>query len=206
MQNSKVELYSTSPQFVLGFHGCDKTVADNVIKYGEMLKSSTNDYDWLGSGIYFWEQNYQRAWDWALECQKRKCDAFEPAVIGAVIDLGLCLDLLNSSSIHELKAHFETFSMNIEIANGVFPKNVAGPDKLLRRLDCAVIESLHAERSDEGLPPYDSVRAVFTEANPIYPEAGFKEKSHIQLCIRNPNCIKGFFEPRDVDPNWSVPH
>lgn len=206
MSDSRVELYSTSPQFVLGFHGCDKSVADRVIKHGEMLRPSTNDYDWLGSGIYFWEQNYQRALDWANESAERKGGAYTPAVIGAVIDLGLCLDLLNSSSIHELKAHFETFTMNIEIAGGVLPKNSAGPDKLLRRLDCAVIESLHTERNDENLPPYDSVRAVFTEANSIYQDAGFKEKSHIQLCIRNPNCIKGFFEPREVDPAWSVPH
>jgi len=26
--------------------------------------------------------------------------------------------------------------------------------------------------------------------------AGLFAKSHIQICVRNPNCIKGFFMPR----------
>jgi len=43
---------------------------------------------------------------------------------------------------------------------------------------------------------FDSTRGVFTEGGPIFPGAGILEKSHIQICIRNPNCIKGFFLPR----------
>ena len=119
-----VELYSTSPQFVLGFHGCDKSVADKVIKDGEMLKSSTNDYDWLGSGIYFWEQNYQRALDWAKECAANpRSSITTPAVVGAIIDLGLCLDMLNSSSIHELKAHYEYFESLYKLTGEQMPIN-----------------------------------------------------------------------------------
>ena len=85
--------------------------------------------------------------------------------------------------------------------------NIKGnSDLLLRRLDCAVIESLHMYRKNSNQPAYDSVRGVFTEAQPIYSNSGFLEKSHIQLCVRNPNCIKGFFEPRAIDPAWDVPH
>jgi len=29
------------------------------------------------------------------------------------------------------------------------------------------------------------------------PGAGFKEKNHIQICVRNRNCIKGYFLPRE---------
>lgn len=200
------DLYSSSPQFVLGFHGCEQAVADKILTGKEMLVPSTNDYDWLGSGIYFWEQNYQRAWEWAEDNAKRKGALYRPAVIGAIIDLGLCLDLLNSSSIHELQKHAESTIMNYEILGEALPENTRGEDKILRRLDCAVIEDLHTCRNDKGLPAYDSVRAVFTEGKELYPNAGFKEKSHIQLCIRNPNCIKGFFAPRDVDSSWPIPH
>lgn len=78
-------------------------------------------------------------------------------------------------------------------------------DLLIRKLDCAVIESLHTFREEQGQVPYDSVRGVFFEGKEIYPNSGFREKSHIQLCIRNPNCIKGYFSPRDIDTNWVIP-
>lgn len=73
---------------------------------------------------------------------------------------------------------------------------------MLRNLDCAVIETLHKVREDEGLRAFDSVRGVFWEGNELYPQAGFREKNHIQLCIKNPNCIKGFFLPREVDIDY----
>ncbi|HYE54151.1 MAG TPA: hypothetical protein VD996_04880 [Chitinophagaceae bacterium] len=34
---------------------------------------------------------------------------------------------------------------------------------------------------------------------------GFHEKNHIQLCIRNPNCIKGYFLPRTAHKSWTIP-
>lgn len=66
-------------------------------------------------------------------------------------------------------------------------------DLLLRHLDCAVIESLHQLRRDEGLPSFDSVRGVFVEGPPLYENAGFCQMNHIQLCVRNLQCIRGYF-------------
>ena len=81
------ETYSKLPNLVLGFHGCDVSTYERVIVGGEPIMPSTNDYDWLGSGVYFWEQNYERALQWAQESRGVE----RPAVIGAVIDLGNCL-------------------------------------------------------------------------------------------------------------------
>ena len=71
---------------------------------------------------------------------------------------------------------------------------------LLRPLDCLVIETFHKINAENKQPSFDSVRAVFPEGDSLYPNAGFYEKSHIQICIRNPNCIKGFFLPKEVNP------
>ncbi len=46
-------MYSKLPNLILAFHGCDQSTFDEVVRRGRMLKSSTNDYDWLGHGIYF---------------------------------------------------------------------------------------------------------------------------------------------------------
>lgn len=78
-------------------------------------------------------------------------------------------------------------------------------DWLLRKLDCAVIQTVHRLHKETDSKPYDSVRGVFWEGKRIYPNAGFREKNHIQICVRNPNCIKGYFLPRSLDVNFPNP-
>ena len=51
--------------FVLGYHGCDRAVGERVLANKVHLKASNNDYDWLGTGIYFWENSPRRALEWA---------------------------------------------------------------------------------------------------------------------------------------------
>lgn len=46
MIDYSAELYQKVPQMVLGFHGCDKSVALEILNSsGKNLKKSTNDYD-----------------------------------------------------------------------------------------------------------------------------------------------------------------
>lgn len=44
---------------------------------------------------------------------------------------------------------------------------------------------------------FDTTRGIFTEGGPAFEGAGIQMKNHIQICIRNLNCIKGFFIPRE---------
>ena len=78
-------------------------------------------------------------------------------------------------------------------------------DLLKRFLDCAVIETIHQFNKEKNKPQFDSVRGVFFEGRDLYENAGFKEKNHIQIAIRNPNCIKGYFIPRDLDSKYARP-
>ena len=57
LDNMDESLYSRRSNLVIGFHGCDQSVVEKVIAGKTELLASTNDYDWLGSGIYFWENN-----------------------------------------------------------------------------------------------------------------------------------------------------
>lgn len=70
-------------------------------------------------------------------------------------------------------------------------------DLLIRNLDCDVLEYLHTAMEREKSPAYDSVRGVFVEGKPIFEGAGIYDKTHAQICIRNPNCILGYFVPRE---------
>ncbi|NDV59767.1 hypothetical protein [Bacteroides sp. 519] len=200
---AKQSLYSKRANLIIGFHGCEKNIAEKIACGEEDLKKSINDYDWLGNGVYFWENNYNRAFEWAEKSKKIR----EPGVLGAVIDLGYCMDLLDSEFIQELKIGYDTLLATMELIGSPMPVNKGTtPDKLLRKLDCAVIEVIHTlNEEDNNSVSYDSVRGVFWEGEEIYPGAFFKEKNHIQICVRNPNCIKGYFIPRIIDGNFIIP-
>lgn len=200
-------MYSRRTGFVLGFHGCDREIRDNIVsKKGVLLKASENRYDWLGHGAYFWENNHERALKFAHELKanppKGKENLIkEPAVLGAIIDLGYCLDLLDSKYLEVLK---ESYVILCEVTSKVgnpMPENYTSSsgELLLRNLDCAVIQTAHEINSKLGRQEYDSVRGVFLEGDDLYVNAGFKEKNHIQIAIRNQSCIKGFFIPRDME-------
>lgn len=202
----KETIYSRRSGLVIGFHGCDKSVVEKVLSGKDILTASTNDYDWLGHGIYFWENNETRALQYAHEMMNRKVTSVkEPAIIGAVIDLGRCMDLMDSMYLQEIKDSYNIFSKAVLEMGRSLPENTAvgaSTDKLMRRLDCAVIEATHGMNERAGYRPYDTVRGVFWEGKELYPGAGFTEKNHIQICVRNPNCIKGFFLPREIDNNY----
>jgi hypothetical protein len=184
-------LHHLSTTFVLGYHGCGRAVGERLLK-GHPFRASNNDYDWLGPGMYFWEANPQRGLDFARQAAQRKSSGIREAfVVGAVIDLGLCLDLTTSSGIRWVRVAYANLRDNTTTAGGPLPKN--SQDHRRRNLDCAVFRHLHAMLDDEGLTPVDTVRGVFTEGQPVYPGAGFDEKTHIQIVVRNPLCIKGVF-------------
>jgi hypothetical protein len=55
---------------VIAYHGCDADVARKLLD-GEPFVASENTYDWLGSGIYFWEFGPDRALSFAEEQVRR---------------------------------------------------------------------------------------------------------------------------------------
>lgn len=157
-----------------------------------------NPWDWLGHGVYFWEHSPSRALEFAAIQSSRKGSSIKkPAILGAVLDLGNCLDLLDYGSLFYLKQVHDEFRGHPDFENLLTESEAIqrSTDSLRRNLDCAILELAHRSRRRDNLPPFDSVRAVFFEGNTLYPNAGFREKNHIQICIRNPNCIKGLFIP-----------
>lgn len=186
--------------FVLGYHGCDRAVGERVLAGEIALAQSDRDYDWLGPGVYFWEADPKRALEWATAKKKRgEYDA--PFVIGAAIDLGNCLDLMARDNLDLLASAYASLKDMHDRGEklGDLPKNLKGPDKLLRYLDCAVIRHLHFIMDDEGLPPFDTVRGLFTEGGLAFPGSGFHSKTHVQIAVRTLDSIKGFFRVPQAD-------
>ena len=170
-----------SPEIVVGFHGCDKNVSEQVIKQGTHLSNSENAYDWLGHGIYFWEGSYERALEWA----KKNSAIKNPTVIGAFIKLGNCIDLLDSEHLKQVKSTYEILKSECEELGQELPQNTVhiGEISFVRELDCKVILRLQQlnneliaqdlgiadmagqnKRKIQNHPQYiDSVRGMFPE-------------------------------------------
>ena len=183
---------------VLGYHGCDASTVDKLVNGLEKQIPSEKPHDWLGSGLYFWEDSYSRAWKWAqAEAKNPESNIQEPAVLGAVIDLGNCLNPIDAESLELVRSAHRAF-LDICNISGLTPPQNKGKDFKARFLDRAVFETLHRLRQDEKKDPFDSVRAFFVEGEPLYENAGLRTLDHIQICVRNPEKIVGYFLPRNM--------
>lgn len=188
-------MHRLSASFVLGYHGCDAAVAELLLQ-NLPFSPSHNTWDWLGGGIYFWEANPLRGLEFASEVAARNGNGITtPAVIGAVLDLGFCLDLTTSLGLQKVKDAYLEMSRVTEEAGMALPRNL--PDGR-HNLDCAVLNYLHRVREASDIP-FDTVKGILTEDPLLYPGSAFGSKNHVQIAVRNPACIKGVFRVAEVD-------
>ncbi len=182
---------------VIAYHGCDMETAERLLR-GESFKKSQNDYDWLGEGIYFWEYGAERALQFAHD-QQRRGKVNTPTIVGAILQLGRCFDLMDTRFTADLPVAFDRFKQAMEHSGQPLPTNDGPtPDKLLRRRDCAVLNYYLRELDRENFS-FDTVRCGFVEGPEAFEGSGIRYQSHIQVAVRNPTCVVGIFRPR-MDP------
>ena len=203
-------MYKPTSRIVYGFHGCDISTKNRILHENGFFRKSNNRYDWLGSGVYFWECDPQRAMEFAESViannKQSKGSINTPAVIGAIIDLGNCLDLANRKNV-ELLAQANKLYLNLVGGEEKAAKNRGAlPNMKGRFRDCVVINLLNTIIDlDDKNSSFDTVRATFMEGEPIYPTSAFYTFTHTQICVRNLNCIKAVFDPRKPDRNYPIP-
>jgi hypothetical protein len=177
-------------RIIIGYHGCQQDFAFDMLIGKTPIddwQKSQNTYDWLGKGIYFWEHSFLRALRWASEQFEK------PAVVGAIIQLGTCFDLLDEAHAVILGKSFPKFAANFKSAGKPLPVN-GGEDKKLRELDCAVINEC-LDRLEVEKIYFDTVRGAFLEGQPVFPGTTISAETHIQIAVRNADCILGVFRP-----------
>lgn len=171
--------YADYHRTIVGFHGTTAAIADDLVA-GTPFRASANADDWLGTGIYFWEYAPKQAWWWARHY--KRLDA--PAVVGAMIRLGNCFDLLDPENVRLLRGfHDDTIQERIEAGREV-PQN----GNQHKNLDCLIFNALYLA-SESGREPIDSCRAVYVptqSSKRIWKRSWIYEEAHIQICVRNP--------------------
>ncbi len=163
---------------IVAFHGTTAEIAGDLVD-GQPFRVSSNTDDWLGSGAYFWEYAPKQAWWWAREFKRYP----RPAVVGAMIRLGNCFDLLDPTNVRLLKA----------VHDGMLEKWAASGSKVPRNgnqhknLDCAVFNEFYL-RTEATRKPIDSARAVYVpteSAKRIWERSWIYEEAHIQINVRD---------------------
>ena len=174
--NSSIEVY--------GYHGTSQTKAASILKNGFL--ASDNDYDWLGTGIYFFQDAPMRAKQWAIEQHPN-----EPAVICARIQLDNCIDLLDIQWFPVLKNIYNSFDDQYRSANRPLPKQNPSRSKA-HRLDCAFFNFASQLISNDE-QTVECIRAVFVEGESLFPDSAIFDLAHAQIVVKNPALITKYY-------------
>lgn len=150
MPNWGLGSFRTPRSVVIAYHGCDEVVGRKLVS-GEIprLDWSNNSYDWIGAGTYFFENDYDRAYHFAKTCSEnpdRKLTQgtiTTPFVVGAVINLGFCLDLSRLEGIVEARDAYLAMVDAFTISGAKIAKNEQSfdgdRDIIKRKLDRSII-------------------------------------------------------------------
>ena len=141
----------------------------------EGFRLSRNPYDWLGDGVYFFQDAPQRAWDWARE----RYGSYG-AVIGTQIALEDCIDLLDLGWNQVMADAYDSYVKNLRDSGQPIPVQSRGA----HRLDREVINYAVGVLREHGLR-VTCVRAAFGEGHPVYPDSAFFNRAHVQIAVRD---------------------
>jgi hypothetical protein len=174
--------YSDYHRTIIGFHGTTAAAAERLVS-GEPFAGSDQDNEWFGKGVYFWEYAAKQAWWWAREHKVHE----QPAVVGAIIRLGNCFDLLDPRNVPAVQGFHDKLLRLLVAAGAEIPVNV----RQNRVLDCAVFNYIY-RLSDESDTPIETAQGVFVPtgtAKRAWRGSWISEEAHVQICVRKPKNI-----------------
>jgi len=173
---------------VRAFHGTTESAVDTILGTGQFLPSE-NSHDWLGTGMYFWQDAPALAWYWA-EGKARKQLNERPAVIGAVLRLSDCMDFLDALRWEGPLQHvYEELKSAREAAGSSMPSQKIGQ---AHTLDCLVINQMIRLYSAHGVR-IRCVRAPYGEDQQVFPGSAITRRGHVQIALLDEDLIEGIW-------------
>jgi len=158
---------------LIGFHGTSRSAAEQILARGFL--TSANEYDWLGDGIYFFQDAPLRAQEWA-----RKHYGAEAAVLRCEVvdrDMMDLLDIKWWDALCWVSAEYHRRVTNL-------PHQSQGA----HRRDRAVINFCVQLMATLGIS-IRLVRAAFIEGQPLFEASALYQRSHVQFAVRDPLLI-----------------
>jgi hypothetical protein len=169
------------PIRIYGYHGTSRQAALTILRSG--FRPSNNDYDWLGTGVYFFQDAPLRALQWATEQHPQN-----PAVIRSLIRLENCIDLFDLNWFPLIRNVYNSFVEEYRKINLPLPRQNPSRSKA-HRLDCAYFNYISEVLQGQG-QEIEAIRAVFIEGERVFPNSAIFDLAHVQIAIRNTALIE----------------
>lgn len=179
---------------IKGYHGTSLRVAEKLCDGSLSWRRSSNEGDWLGSGIYFFQDGPSRAMAWARAELEGTSEV--PAVIESELDLSCCFDLLDLNDFYVLRERarvadelFDIPAQEELLVRGgrAKPPHLGTPLKMRNRWDRFIIdfciESLALERS------ITCVRSAFLWGHAVGPVSFLFNWSRVEIAVREPERV-----------------
>ncbi len=142
---------------------------------------SRNEYDWLGDGVYFFQDAPNRAREWAT-----RRHGSDGVVIRSVILIDDCMDLLDIQW-NDLLDEAYTSLVAVSVRFGAaLPRQTPGA----HRLDRAVVNYAVRFAADRRSMVVRAVRGVFGEGAPVFPGSAILNRAHVQIAVRDTSLIE----------------
>lgn len=184
---------------IVGYHGTSRANADELLQGGSPLKLSGNLGDWLGRGIYFWQDAPQRAAVWAGRSGLANDDI---AVLKAEICLDGCLDLFDLQTFRELRLVYPKFiefeevlgfswyqsELVVQAGRAYFAGASSDRSDIMNHRDRALIDWYVEFLKSEGMV-IKSVRGVFLYGKSIFRQSFLFDWSHSQIAVIDSGAI-----------------
>lgn len=174
---SEPEHNKFSTLLVWGYHGTLRRHAEAILENGFEL--SQNPWDWLGDGVYFWQDAPHRAGTWGDEWARKESND-EIAVIRAKIRLEDCMDLLDTKWMEVVRDFGKAFA-TLHRWQATELRNKPGGQ---HDLDAAFFNYLVDSLGRQGVT-VNSIRAAIAEGDPILEDSPIRLKSHVQIAVRD---------------------
>jgi hypothetical protein len=186
-----LELLRGHGYFTYGYHATNRERATEIMHQHQFrMGGDESQGDWLGRGVYFWQDAPNWAWEWLDRYWPRT--KLQPqvkgkAVIRARIDLDRCLDLLDTRwNKIVVDAHEDLRS----ILGDKMPKQNWDPEHpRWNELDYAVINYATGEIAVRLQYAFRSVRAAFIEGTPFYQGSALYTHAHVAIAVIDHDAI-----------------
>lgn len=198
---------------ITGYHGTSLTRAEAMVDRREFV-ASTRPYDWLGRGIYFFEDGPIRARVWARHRWKGTVE--RPAVVRAAINLDRCLDLFDTRAHKDLREKYPEFVSHERLegvthnqaglmAVGGCVFTTASPEidpakrpEIQNFRDRAFIDWYVDHLQLNGIA-IRSVRGIFLDGRALFPASFLFDWAHAQIAVIDETAIEDI-SLQHVDP------
>jgi hypothetical protein len=194
---------------VFGYHGTTRSAAESIVANPLLFQSSTGEGDWLGQGVYFFENSFRKGTEWAMRTVDKRATsggAEAPAVLGCEIDLSNCLDLCDPRHSEDLQSWVIA---NIDLAGAPlqhaprlltaaakevtisdFPYRTAKNRSLYRHPHKVnVLDKVLIDAFIDAMPTakrFSTVRAPFNSGRQLFPNSYLFHNSQVQIAVRDP--------------------